>query len=83
MFDVADRLAHLIGVFATGLVIDEVDDLAEGVLDLLLVLSNLFTRAVAQLAGELAALLDDVIGVHLGERSHACGTGKGSWVNPG
>ena len=83
MFDVADRLAHLLGVLATGLVVDEVDDLAEGAFDLLLVLSNLLTRAVAQLAGELAALLDDVIGVHLGKRSHDCGSGKGSWVNPG
>jgi hypothetical protein len=67
VLDVANRLAHLLGVLSAGLLVDELDDLAERVLDLPLVLGYLLTGLVADLVGDLPAPGDDVIGVHFPE----------------
>jgi hypothetical protein len=67
VLDVAGRLAHLLGVLPVGLLVDELDDLAERVLELPLVLRYLRTSLVADPVGDLPAAGDDVIGVHLPE----------------
>jgi hypothetical protein len=78
LLHVPDGLADLVGVFAAGLVVDEADQLAQRVLDLVLVLGDLLASAVTQLAGHLPALLDDVVRVHLEQRNHPDATSKGS-----